>query len=418
MARPLPRFTVPLAAVAVLAPVALGVATHLEHRASARPAIVIAPKEIVPVAVPTPAPTTVVIAPDFSHHAPRAVEPPPEVAPAVEVVPEAETPSVTIEPAPPAEVPGFFFTVRAAGKTYVVLSQEIEDAWATSDAEAIDEWGQTVQRGVDMDALPTELASWHGQRIDTYGGDGLACPARIGDYHLLGQAHGDLVYEIDELEDTEDAWESGEYDAVMRENAPVIWDVGRKLLVAEVDGRYGCVAGAQLALAHTEATPLVYRPDRSRGAANFEPTRRAVLKTDRFEELAVEYEQYTQDPDPALGISAKQPKLRRYTDATAWFTPEGEAQLVSVIVDGEVFGPCGGLPRPWGVARVGEGGDAVIGDAAADEWGDVIAVMDLDGDGNPEILADGWDRQLLRLVDGKLETVSELEAVPFFGCPC
>lgn len=411
MARPLPRFTVPLAAVAILAPVALGVATHFEHVASARPAFVIAPTEIVPIAVPTPVPSLapVASAPDATTDMPPATVPDPE--PEAEPVEEREHAL--------GDAPEFFFTVRTETRTYVVLSQEVEDDWAASEPVAENDWGNIVGRAVDMDAIPEALASWQGKPVDTYGPDGQACPGRVGELRMLAQANGDLALELEELEAGWDGYDDGDYDEIIRANAPAIWDIGRKLLVAQVDSRYGCVADARLALEHSDADPLVYRPNRSRGAANFEPGRAAVLATDRFQELAVEYDDYTRDPDPALGLSARRPApLKRHADATAWFTPEGEAQLVSVIVDGELFGDCGGLPRPWGIAAVGDGGDLVLGDAASDEWGDVIAVMDLDRDGNPEILANGWDRQLVRLVDGRLETVAELESIPFFGCPC
>lgn len=383
-----------LIAAAASVPAALGLAMHLEHRAAEDVCAARADDAAPPVAVALPIPTPVVS----------------------EVLVERGIGS--IEFAFVVDIDGPHLVVATDEATAAMqLEQSAVDAPHFRGPASTDTLDEPVWRSVDAERLPPALRATVGRHVRVFSAAGRVCTAKIGKPSLVSQIDGTIDYVSDDDVTLTDAT-----DAAPAAIAPAsLWDDGRVTLVAPLVGD-GC-EGATWARDVELSEPLVYVAER--GAEDHEPgevvaspvSRRTVARSSALAPVALAFaEHVAQFDDEAF-------TTRRLADRLVgrrWVEPRHGAWLDVFVTDGEEFGGCGGFDPAW--AAIGAGSD---GTPAEPVWVDaetdmVHGVIDLEGDGRLEVIAESWlgSTKLMALDhDGPRDLVT-LSEVPFFGCPC
>lgn len=373
------------------------------------------------------------------------VEPEPVPEPVPEVEPEP-MPEVEPEPEPSwgTEIDGFAWIARGT-VTRVVLSVDTDEAWASGPVEATDEDG-TVSRTVDQSKLPAELRA-AGRRVDVYTSEGKACTAVVGTPELIAEATGDLemlTWDESDEDGSEDGSEDGvDYydlpDAERRaKEAPMIWDAGRRVLAAPLALGAGCGDAWSLRWARPHDAGEVAALHAGRTGRPRASLTRSFLAQPEIVELSEELGDYveesrrmqaeeasrdgsdtTEAETPPEGPSAD---LRDYLEAQRWRVGDGEAAAVTVFTAGEQFQveACSDFFSPrWGIAAIDAEGNA--GPVHLAPYGEPIAVFDLEGDGQLEVLVSMlWEdgARLFTITPTGLQERATLPGVPSFGCPC
>ncbi|MCX4247020.1 hypothetical protein [Paraliomyxa miuraensis] len=385
---------------------------------------------VVQAIAPTPAPSACGETPESGA---CVQEPVVEVEPVIEPV---------VEPAVPAwelEVPGFAWVVGGQ----VVLSTTPDEAWAAGPVQALDEDGSVV-RAVSEEALPQGIRAARGTRVDVYADDGTRCSGVIEAPQLQAEVEGDLEELTWDESDDDDADREDYYERAEAERradlAPNVWEHGRRLLVAPIALEAGCGSETRelrFARPHQEEAVAVLQPGRSgkpRAALA-----RSFLALPELVELSGELRTYAEEYRKMLIEEAKESagvdeldpeavpqgpsaQLRTYLQAERWRVGEGAAAAVTVWTEGEPFEAeaCGDYLSPsWGIGTVDAEGE--IGKVHLGSDGHPIAMLDLEGDGQLEVLVRvswGDGIRLMTLTESGLEERSVLESVPSFGCPC
>ena len=375
-----------LLGIAALGPIALGVAAHIEHMASQRHVLVDAPPVIVPVV--------------------QAVEVPVEVP----VEAPAEVEPVEVEPAEVKEELEYgddFLFVTDIGGPHVVLSLEVDDAWAEGRFRHVDGvWG-AVRRKVDADALPEHLRGWSGRKVVLHDSENNECTAVVGRSKIVAQYDGELDLLLDDPPD--DFWDAERLPKVLFKP---VWKEGRRLLVAPVTIPEQCGDPTWAQPVGTPA-PLVRTRDDDAGTNLTEAVKMAVLALPDIETLAKDILEEIEPGDgPATPLSEQ-------TLATAWHDPDGTTSVVSVAIDGESFYMCGGWDERWAVATIRDG---KVDHLETGSLATVDSVLDLERDGTSEIITTGtrmdFEAELSSVTADGLQVRYTLPSVPFIGCPC
>lgn len=384
-----------LLALAAAAPVALGWAMHLEHEAVEHE--VLRPEVLaVPVPVPVPMP-----------EAGPLSEPAPEPAPEPVPVPEAEP------PAPFTYGTSFAFVVEIEGAAHLVLAPEAEPDWAAGPLTALGEYG--VRRRVDRTMVPPALLAHLDGTFDVYETDGRSCRGRLGEPFLYADASGDLLWDTEETYD--DAEDLTTASPRVRK---VVWEEGRRLLVAPLEGTGACgdARWARDARLPAPVLPIaVERPSK----LHVQEARRAYLRTEPLRAAAAEFDTYAQQERDDSGNLLPVAKLQHRLQSTAFTIGTAGVRAVLLDVDGPEFGGCGGLANNWGLALVaGEG--ATVDRIVPGAYGQPEMLVDLDADGSPEVLSapryDGGGWSLHTVHDEAFEDLATMSDMPYFGCPC
>lgn len=370
------------------APITLGIAMHLEHEAAeaacAAQPLPAAPVTIAP-PVLIPVPTPIVVAP------PAAAAPEPV--------------------GPGAGAYEFAFVTDIEGP-HIVLATTIDDAWATDaphyrgTVHDVFEVGE-VWRNVAVDRLPAQPRAAIGRTVSVYSPAGRVCTARIGTPVLVGELWGSSEYMAD------DELELSENGDVKEVDPGSVWDDSRRLLVAPLEGGGGCEA-AVWARDASLSEPLVYVAQEADDLPS-PVARRLLQRAPETRELAKTFEQHVAEMSDDLFTT------RRLVDrfvGIRWIEPTRGGELDVFTTDGEEFGGCGGFDPVWGAVSIDAFGTPTHTwlDGVSDE---VVAIVDLDADGKPEVVSDSWlaPRRLVTL-DAKITELSVLPEVPFYGCPC
>jgi hypothetical protein len=351
---------------------------------------------------------------------PEAVEP-------LEAEPPEPGPEPELESAEPDDLgerldgPDFMWVTRPAyegGGPAVVLALEPEAAWAAGAPRALAADG-VVTRPVDETALPPALAAIIGQRVDLYASHARVCTAVVGAPQLIAEASGDL-----ELLGSIDAGPYDDQPEPQRRSAlaTVVWEHGRQLLVAPLAMPPECGSGRDLQWARAHGAPQIAPLEPTSGGRPRATLARRFLAQPKLIELA---ELLEHDSGPVEGSALQEEdsssRLRNDLIARRWLDG-GEPMAVTVVTVGDDFSfeGCGfGVYPEWGIALTD--GDGLPGPVHVGPYGQIAALFDLDGDGRLEVLVEHPDwggRSLLTLTPEGLQPRSELEAVPFFGCPC
>jgi hypothetical protein len=379
-------------ATAACAPIALGIAMHLEHVEATRACMA-------EVAQPS-----------------AAVD----VGPVVVAVP---TP-VMIEPAVAADdLRGAydFAFVADMPTPHIVLASEADLGEAAFEALAMgsphyrgepadDQIDQPVWRGVDVSRLPERARFAQGRHVRVYSAAGRVCIARIGAPALVSESWGTVEYFADDDISEIEADERTIIDPAS------LWDDGRRLVVAPLEGD-GC-GEALWARDVALAEPLVYVAQDVEGQEDLPSpvARRMVQRSAAVRPIAAKFAEHV------AGMNDDGFTTRRFVDrleGRRWIEPLRGGELDVFTSDGEEFGGCGGFDPAWGAIAVDAEGspvDPVWADASTDA---IAAVFDVDADGTPEVLAQTWlGTTRVYTLGQELGELATLGEVPFFGCPC
>lgn len=369
-----------LLSAAALAPIALGIAMHLDHLAAAEACTADLAEWT---STPTP------------------------VAPVSSVVPH--TLPIPVPLAEPIEhaLP-FAFVVDLDGP-HIVLAGAVDEDWAASEPEFRNGEKSTVRdgtiwRSVAAYELPVAILANVGRTVRVYSADGEACTARIGAPKLVSELWGEVQNWAPEPGDGEPL------------SATEAWEVGRRTLVAPLETQGDC--GTPL-WARDLALPAPAVFVRTDGAVP-RAARKAVFRDPAMRALASEYSEY------ATATSSESPTLAEGTTGQRWLDPRGR-ELFTFSIFADSLG-CGSFGAAWAAfvpaaeIRRGRALGTDSGVTALDRDGDeVIAVFDLERDGRIEALSTTWLGPT-RLVevggeDARRERAM-LDPVPFLGCPC
>jgi hypothetical protein len=317
----------------------------------------------------------------------------------------------------------FAFVVDIDGPHVVIATDDVTAALGLEQAAvdaphfrgppSNDSLDQPVWRSVDPERLPLAMRATVGRHLRVFSRLGRACTAKVGKPALVSQLDGTIDYVAD---DEITLVEHGE-DAPAAIEPASLWDDGRVLLVAPLVGP-GC-EGATWARDFDLSEPLVYAEASETDASVVASpvSRRVVARSSALAPVAAAFaEHVAQFDDEAF-------TTRRLADRLVgrrWVEPRRGAWLDVFTTDGEEFGGCGGFDPAWAAIAAGIDGtpaEPVWADAATDA---IQAVIDLEGDGRLEVIADSWlgPTKLVALDAEGPRDLATLSAVPFFGCPC
>jgi hypothetical protein len=371
-----------LLALVSTAPLALGVAMHLDHT--------VASPTVIEVEVATAVPTPIAI----------VTTTPPVVPPAVDEVP-APAPTQAF-----AYGETFAFVTDGPEGALVVLDTAPGDWGIGATTLTSEEYGETfVRRDVNLDAISPRLRNRIGEGYDLFAGPDHVCTAAIGEPFLM--------WDVSSADDPDDFANDGEVP--MSLEAWVV-ESGRELLVAPLD-RTGCGDATWARLANLPDPRVFTRIDRPAPEAT-RLSRRTFLRSPAMKESRREYTEFFEDW-PAQEREPVEPFWKQLT-STAWSDADGKMRLVTHDLHGDSYGGCGGLSPQFGATLVSDGG-ATVDHVLAGDGRAVETILDIDGDGTPELLVRPRDWEsfgLLTVGDDGLHSLAEMDAQPFFGCPC
>jgi hypothetical protein len=286
---------------------------------------------------------------------------------------------------------------------HVVLATEIDGTWIAGEPtlERNEDYDAIATRPLAIDRLPAELRARTGRAVRLFGGAGELCTGVLGEPRLVAEISGDPTYLADDERGAADVFDAAQ-----------TWEHGRRLLVAPVHVATAC-EGALWARDARFAAPGVYArvPGLERTTAAI---RGAYLRLPEVRKRKAEFDEYVAS-DAAAG---KPPSWSARVHATAWVRPGATAAMYVLGSAGEEFYGCGGLVPSWGAVAVDGEGEPVRADFVGEDT--PLLVVDVDGDGHGEVIAEGWfgARRLVAIGETGPSEVAALPEVPFYGCPC
>ena len=306
-------------------------------------------------------------------------------APQAELVPVASASTVRDERQPaPSNKPGFVIDVDDA--TWMILDVDPTsiDTHRAPHLAAGEYASDTVALLRDRD-LTSELRGWRGQDVIVDG----TCTDTLHDFALITQVTGDPVYADDT---THPHWTTKTIEAN-----------GTHFVAAKLShctGKYARAASAPAAVPFPEvAAPELEQ--RAVTALKTSPTGLAVRA-----QIAEQYSGSEKiNFDEATQVETKVARDPR-TGAT-WIAVHAHADFM-----------CGGPEiNFFGLYRVTEGELVTVREIQSPDLAGVDALVDLDGDGVPELLGNGWITPNRAFYNQDLAPIVSYE-IPFFGCPC
>jgi len=306
-------------------------------------------------------------------------------APQAELVPVASASTVRDERQPaPSNKPGFVIDVDNA--TWMILDVDPTsiDTHRAPHLAAGEYASDTVALLRDRD-LTSELRGWRGQDVIVDG----TCTDTLHDFALITQVTGDPVYADDT---THPHWTTKTIEAN-----------GTHFVAAKLShctGKYARAASAPAAVPFLEvAEPELEQ--RAIAALKQSPTGLAVRA-----QIAAQYSGESKiNFDEATQVETKVARDPR-TGAT-WIAVHAHADFM-----------CGGPEiNFFGLYRAAEGQLVTVREIQSPDLAGVDALVDLDGDGVPELLGNGWITPNRAFYNQDLAPIVSYE-IPFFGCPC
>lgn len=276
-----------------------------------------------------------------------------------------------------ASMPGIYLTFRAAGSTYLQIRaadpMPAHAAPTLHEASEATDW-QTVAIA-DIAAIP----EWRDAVVVVDGG----CAARVTGFAVVARLTGETGYAPEEIE----AWTGAN-----------VLELGAPVIAAKLDG---CGAG-------TVTTKVAFAPVTDAGAL-LASARAQLLASPAAADAAREWRSNDRKGDWTRAetvvfetIAARDPITK-----TTW-----------ISVHARNDEGCGGPEiNLWGLYRVEGAGLVAVQQRALGDLHAIKALVDLDGDGEPELVGSPWlgnDTLVTRVNGDELARNS----IPFFGCGC
>jgi hypothetical protein len=303
-----------------------------------------------------------------------------------ELVPER--PLAQARPAAPPRNPDQFAFVEGMD---LVLPTEVDDGW-TQGTQVVEPGTDQVRvsRSIDPAQLPADVVRWQGRRVQLYDLDGKRCEARVVGFKVVGRLRPHLLLQKQ--------WQSADTQTVARE----AWELtsGSRVLVAGLEGDRNACQGASWARAIELPDPKL-EAVREASATLREAALRELRKLPAYAELRAAL------PKPEVaapaGRGARFPgrgKSARAPEITNWDEQEGAHVDVSTVtvhgmqlvaVTAQAGAGCIGqsyqLFTLWEVSGSEDDPSLrLLSSPRSGQGGTVRAVVDLDGDGTPELL--------------------------------
>jgi hypothetical protein len=286
----------------------------------------------------------------------------------------------------PSDKPGF--VIEADGDTWFVLAVDPGVVTGRSHLAAEDGESTTTIASVRERELTPELRAWRGQRIDVDG-----CIDVLHDFALVHVVTGDPVY-ADDIDHRK--WTARSIEAH-----------GTAYVVAKLDHCTGTLGRA------VSAPPLV--------------TFTAVDEHDRDNDpLASKASELLMASATAMHVKAEflaeaGNLPADYDKALTLDTIEGidmRTRTKWIAVHANAGFACGGPNiNFWGLYRAVGDHLVTIKEAKLETIANIQSMIDLDGDGVPELVGGGWISPTSAVFDIDEQTLLSYN-VPFFGCPC
>lgn len=333
-----------------------------------------------------------------SSSSPVSVQPPiarPALATASPVTQPAELPPPPAPPPPAPEIHSnqLMFVFEAGGATYMKLA----------DVRALDEAGDelpvprhgkfrlSTDHYIDAAIAPVADRSvplmhlvWKDRKVKVDN----RCEASVVGFAVVARVVGDA------------GWANLE-----KWSAAGIMKAGRKMLVAKLDGCTG-------SFARDATLPDVVRPTQLHDATLEEAARAALIASAPSREIQREWDQQWSPADGKVRPWHKEATL------TTEVLRHPHTGVTFVSVQGRVQGGCGApQANVWGLFRVDGATLVPVQIHKLDDLETIGALIDVDDDGDFEMLGKPWLPYGMQLVraDGKL---LDALSVPFLGCPC
>ncbi len=303
-----------------------------------------------------------------------------------------------IESAPVPADERFRFVVSGG----LLLSQSPDEGWATGAPTYEGGDPAVAARRVDAGKLPPELARWQGRRVRLVTAPGSSCEGKIKGFRLLSRSipHFGTHQEWNEMKEAEVARQA--------------WDLGAKVLVADVDKLCEQAFWAQ------PAGPAPPVTDKGEPADEALKTRvvAELRKSDAWKEIQKSYLE-----SPRKGVK-RWDGLEGATVAAHRFRARRAGKEIRLVsVTSSVIASCSEFNADlWGLYEE-RGGKLIPRNTPGKASAHPVAAVDSDGDGNSELLFEpasgsyGTEKGRL-LLEGELWDNAEELAVPYMDCPC
>lgn len=323
-----------------------------------------------------------------------------ETVPVVEVAPAPELAAISTSGAAPREAApapsnqiGFVFEL--AGAHWMILDVDpstIEHHRATRlvGAQGAEDYPFATLAVLASRDQPAALRAWRNTQVIVDG----TCTDTAREFALISQVSGEPSYAEDATSDSLGHW-----------TAAAIAEHGTTVVAAKLDhctGTYARAAAAPAAVpfAELDDTELAHRAEKLLLASDTATQARADLKA-----------QYAEVPTDEVMTFDKVTELA--TKVTS--DPRTGTKWISVHAHAEFS--CGGPQvNIWGLYRM-EGEQLLMVREQPADLASIQGLVDLDGDGIPEILGSGWITPSAAFYDQMLAPIVSYD-VPFFGCPC
>jgi hypothetical protein len=284
----------------------------------------------------------------------------------------------------PSDKPGF--VIEADSHTWFVLAAD--PGLVTGRSHLTAEDGESTTTIASVRELTPELRAWRGQRIDVDG-----CIDTLHEFAVVHQVNGDPTYSDD---GDSRKWTSHAID-----------EHGVAYVVAKLDHCTGTLGRA------VSAPPLV--------------TFVAVDKHDQDDDpLASKASELLMASATAMHVEAEflaeaGNLPADYDKALTLDTIEGidmRTRTKWIAVHANAGFACGGPNiNFWGLYRAVGDHLVTIKEAKLETIANIQSMIDLDGDGVPELVGSGWISPTSAVFDIDEQTLLSYD-VPFFGCPC
>ena len=289
--------------------------------------------------------------------------------------------------AAPSDKPGF--VIEVASQHWFVLDVDPTTVTTHPAAKSVgqtadDQYVTTTIAALRTRDLTPTLRAWRGQRIDVNG-----CIDTLHDFALVHTLTGDPAY-ADDVDSGK--WSTHSID-----------EHGAAYIVAKLEHCEGSIGRA------VSAPPLVKFEARANDALASQATEllmaSPIAAQVRAEFLADSAGNTVTDYDKALTTQTVEGVDIR--TGTTW---------IAVHVDAGFA--CGGPNiNFWGLYRAVGDHLVTIKQARLESIASIDSMVDVDGDGVPELLGSGWLSPTTAVFDIDEQTLISYD-VPFFGCPC
>ena len=266
-----------------------------------------------------------------------------------------------------------------------VLSVEVDHVWAQGPRTME---GFVGHQAVSEARLPEELRRWRGAKLELFDKEGRRCTANVSGFELTAQAEWHFG--------TVESWRSGEVpqEAIAEE----VWSQGKVLLQARLGEHSGGCKDPVFARRISESASPVVPFVKAEGALAAEVSKRAagLLKTELGPEL------------PGLVVATLPGEPER---ALAFLSVDPETCSPEESATGEFI---------WSANLSARGPGLALRQQGDSDFRQALLAVDLDGDGEWEIIYSGWPRLrvgVLKWQGGKYEDTLGVE-IPYYDCPC